>query len=324
MGDITTRVEVPNENTEFYSRDLLINAKPRLLHTQFAQVRDIPAGSGTNIIKFRKYGVLEAQTTPLVAGVTPKGKKLSSTSLTATVLYYGDFITLTDEVLITTKDPLLTETAELLGDQVGLSLDTIFRDILNAGTNVQYPDIATARTEITSGMIMTGDEIDFATTTLEMANADYMTSRVDPSTGYNTIPLKPCYVGIVHTYVANDIQKIVGFIPAEKYADKRDLMDYEFGSYNNVRFLKTPRAKVFTAGGADGQNVYSTLIMAKHACGITRLSNLTLQNIVTPLGSAGGADPLKQRATSGWKLSFTGLILQQGFMVRIETSASNH
>ena len=42
------------------------------------------------------------------------------------------------------------------------------------------------------------------------------------------------------------------------------------------------------------------------------------------LGSGGTSDPLNQRATAGWKAVKTAEILQNDFMVRIETGSSNN
>ena len=119
----TTRTQISVEIDAFYDRSLLERAVPSLVHNRFAQVRDIPKNGGSSLIKFRRYGSLTATTTALSEGVTPSGSQLSVTDVTATVLQYGDYVTLTDKVLMETYDPILTETAEILGEQAGDSLD---------------------------------------------------------------------------------------------------------------------------------------------------------------------------------------------------------
>ncbi len=314
----TTRTEIPAEYAAFYSRTLVERAVPYFVHTNFAQVRDISANAGTDTIKFRRYSNLTAVTTALTEGVTPSGKQLSVTDVTAQVQYYGDYVTLTDKVSFETLDPILTETADILGDQAGDSVDQICRDVLAAGTTVQYASTAAARTDITAAMKLNKDEVKEGVRTLKINLARPMTSRIDPSTGYNTIPLKASFIGIVHPKTSYDIEDSAGFIPVEKYANKSDVMDNEIGAYPYVRFLETTNAKVFTAGGSGGADVYATLILGKNAYAITRISALTMQNIVKPLGSGGTADPLNQRATSGWKLTFVAKILVQAWILRIE------
>lgn len=317
--DPTTRTDIPSENTSFYSRTLLEAAVPQVVHMNWAEIVDIPGGMGTDTVKFRKYAALAAQTTPLVEGVTPAGKKLSVTDITAQVQYYGDYVTLTDKVNIESLDPVLTVAADKLGEQVGQSLDLLMRDVMAAGTTKQYASSAVSRVTVAAGMYFNAAESSEAVLTLKLNYAKPVMNRVDPSTGYNTIPLKPAFIGIIHprttSYLENNESK---WTPVEKYSNKSDVMPYEVGSLPYVRFVESANAAVFTGEGAGGIDVYGTLIFGQRAYTATRISTLTLQNIVKPLGSAGSADPLNQRATSGWKLSFVGKITQQGWIIRVE------
>ena len=84
------------------------------------------------------------------------------------------------------------------------------------------------------------------------------------------------------------------------------------------------RYQTITSAGAssDGRAVYSTLIFGQDAYGSVELAGGTLQNIIKGLGSAGTADPLNQRATVGWKAWEGSGILQDEFIVRLESCAS--
>lgn len=315
---MTTRTEIPAEVNNFYDRALLERAIPAFVHTRYAQVRDIPRNSGTNVIKFRRYGSLTANTTALTEGVTPTGSQLSVTDITATVLYYGDYVTLTDKVQLETYDPILTETAEILGEQAGDSIDQLCRDIIAAGTTVQYASTAVSRVTVTAAMVMNRDEAKEAVRTLRSNNAKVVTSMVNPSTGYNTVPVGKSFLAICSEYTAYDLDSATGWIPVEKYPNKATVMEDEIGAISNVRFIMTTNAKVFAGEGAGGVDVHATLVFGQNAYAITRISGATLMNIVKPLGSAGSADPLNQRATSGWKLTFVSKILNENFIVRIE------
>ena len=318
VAENTSRSTITAEVNNFYSRALLSRAVPLFVHTNFAQVRDIPRKSGTDTIKFRKYSSLSAQTTALTEGVTPAGKQLSITDITAQVLYYGDYVTLTDKLQYETIDPVLTEAAEVLGEQAADSLDQLCRDVLVAGTTVQYASTATGTGEVTAAMTLTRAEVKEMVRTLQGNNAKPMTSRIDPSTGYNTVPVNRCFVGIIHPNTLYDLKDASGWIPFEKYPHKGDAMPGEVGALDEVRFIMSTNAKVKSGEGDSGGDVYCTLIIGKEAYGISRISGHALKNIVKPLGSAGTADPLDQRATTGWKATFITKILQQSFMGRIE------
>lgn len=322
MGSTTT-VQIPAEVNNFYDRTLLFRAVPLFIHTRWAQVRDIPRKVGTTTIKFRRYGNLNAATTPLNEGVTPVGSSLSVTDLTATVLQYGDYITITDVLDYESQDPVLMEAAEILGDQMGDTLDQLTRDVLSAGTNVYYGGSGhTGRVQVAAGEIITDALIKKVVRLLKNNKARRMTKMVDATTGYGTTPLNASYIGLVHPNTTYDLKAITGFTSIEKYASTAGVMDGEVGKYDEVRFVESTNAKVFTGEGASAIDVYSTIIFGMDAYGTSRISGEAMKNIVKPLGSAGTADPLDQRATSGWKATFVAKILNDAFLVRIEHAVS--
>jgi len=72
------------EMKTFYDMTLIDEAGANLVHDQFGQKRPIPANGGKTI-EFRKFAPLAKAVTPLTEGVTPDGKSLTVTSVTATV-----------------------------------------------------------------------------------------------------------------------------------------------------------------------------------------------------------------------------------------------
>ena len=321
MAD-TTRTQITEEVGNFYDRVLLEKAVPAFVHNRFAQVRDLPRNAGTLDIRFRRYGLLTANTTALSEGVTPSGKQLSITDVNATVLQYGDYVTLTDVVQFSTIDPILTETADILGEQVGDSLYQLCRDVMAATTTKQYASSATSTITVTSAMKISRAEVKEAVRTLQSNNAKPVTSMINPSTGYNTVPINRAYIGIISENTLYDLDDASGWIPVEKYSNKADVMPDEVGSLAGVRFIMTTNAKIRTGEGDSGIDVHSTLIMGMHAVAQTRVSGEALKNIVKPLGSAGTADPLDQRSTSGWKLTYVATILNDNFILDLQHAVS--
>jgi len=320
MAD-TTRTQIPVEVNNFYDRSLLERAVPAFVHNRFAQVRDIPKNSGTNVIKFRRYGSLTANTTALSEGVTPAGTALSVTDVTATALQYGDYVTLTDKVLMETYDPILTETSEILGEQAGDSLDQLCRNVQVAGASEQFASTATTIATVGAAMKMNRAEAKEAVRTLKNNNAKVVTSMINPSTGYNTTPIDRAFIGIVHPYTTYDLDDATGWIPVEKYANKSDVMPNEVGSLGGIRFIESTNA--YTTGGTLVTTVYGTLVFGQNAYAQTRISGESLKNIVKPLGSAGTADPLDQRTTSGWKATYVARVLNANFIIVIYHAVSS-
>lgn len=317
----TTRTQVPAEVNNFYVRSLLMRAVPRFVHNRWAQIKDIPQNAGTATVKFRRYSNLTAATTALTEGTTPSGSQLAQTTITADVDQYGDFVTVSDVLSYESQDAVLLEAAEILGDQAGDTLDILMRDILVAGTNVQYAGGVASRNLVATNI--TAAEIKKMVRTLKKDSARYVTTMINPTTGYSTEPVAPGFMAICSPDTTYDLEDLDGFTPIEKYSSQKGVMDGEVGKFKQVRFVETPNAKVFAAAGASSADVHATLIIGKDAYGATRISGKAMENIIKPLGSGGTEDPLNQRATSGWKATFVGLILNDDFMGRIEHTVSS-
>lgn len=319
----TSRTQVPAEVNNFYDRTLLERAVPLFVHTRWGQVRDIPRNAGTSTIKFRRYSNLSVATTPLQEGVTPQGSQLSTTEITATVAQYGDYVTITDVVDYESADPVLMETAEILGDQMGDTIDQLARDILVAGTSVTYVG-QSARGDITTSNKISESAIRGSVRTLKNNKARRITRMINPTDGYATEPVNQAYIGICHPDTTYDLKGFTsGWTPVEKYSSQMNVMEGEVGKVDEVRFVETPNAKEFTDAGNSNADVYATIIFGANAYGISRISGEAMKNIVKPLGSAGSADPLDQRATSGWKATFVCKILNNDYITRLEHATSS-
>ena len=102
------------EMKTFYDMALIDEAQANLVHDQFGQKRPIPANGG-KIIEFRKFAPLAKATTPLTEGVTPDGKQLSVSTVSAAVSQYGDYITQSDMLELTALDNTILESAKRPG-----------------------------------------------------------------------------------------------------------------------------------------------------------------------------------------------------------------
>src|SRR5258708_10575286 len=306
----------------YYDRLLLERSVPAFVQNRFAEVRDIPQGN-TNIIKFRRYTNLTAATTPLVQGVTPAGSQLSITDLTATVQQYGDYVTLTDFLEMTTLDPVLNETTNLQADQVGDTLDQLTRDVLVAGTNVFYASTATARNQVSAAMKFTVTEAKNVVKLLKEQQAQRVTEMIDPTTGIATQGIMPAYIAFVNPDTTRDLKDDSAFKQISSYPRPEQILPDEVGAIDEIRCIESTNCKIFTAAGLSSVNVYATMIIAKRSYAITRISGEALHMVIKPLGSAGSADPLDQRSTVGWKATHVAVRLNENWMIRLEHGTSS-
>lgn len=396
---VTTTSDIPEDIKEYYNKKLLENAEPALVHEQFAQLSPIPKGEGKRI-RWRRYAKLPKATTALTEGQTPAGSKLSMDDIYADVAQYGDFVTLSDMLEFTAIDNNIKQASEICGRQMGETLDTVCREVVNGGLQkILAPSVngstvtpVTQRTNITKLCKLRADEIGMAARVLKAKDA----KKID---GY--------YVAIIHPDVAYDLMNDPKWVSANEYAGSVNIFKGEIGKLAGVRFIESTEAKIWgpkeitqgftrltvktavssstsslvvnevlntetgknytvyingvantvTAitkgtgqstltlgtsvssvavgavvcgraasaaeeGGKDGSCVYSTLVFGANAYGKADLAADNAGIIVKQRGSAGSGDPLDQRATVGWKANAVYKILNDDFLVRIESGST--
>ncbi len=226
-----------NEMKTYYSDYLIDMAEPKLVHDQFGQKCPIPKGNGKTI-EFRKYDPLPKMTQPLTEGVTPSGQKLDMGVVSAEVKQYGGFIELSDILMLTAIDNNLVQATKLLGGQAGRTLDTITREVLSGGTNVQFAEgQVSSRNKLVGGResgnhYLSVDAVRRAVRYLKKMNAETINGS---------------YVGIIHPDTAYDLMSDPKWVNVKTYSDPEGIYQGEIGKIENVRFVESSEAKIFHA-----------------------------------------------------------------------------
>lgn len=221
----------------YYDRKMVKDMKPKLVHYEYGQKRPIPRGNGKSI-SFRKWTPFAAITAPLSEGVVPDGQNLSMTELTATVAQYGGYVAISDLLDLTAVDPVASDAVELMADQGGLSVDTVIRDILHAGTGVQYAGGKSYRHAVAAADILSTTELRKAVRTLK-------NNKAKPFSRGG----KEYYVAVVSPDTTYDLQSDPLWQDVSKYQDKEAIFTGEIGRIFGVILVETPEAKTFTAAG---------------------------------------------------------------------------
>ncbi len=218
---------------QYHERAALKNMQPEMVHNRDAQKRTLPEHNGKTV-KFRRFTPFPAITKPLVEGVTPPGQTLEATEFSVMVKPYGGHVEITDEFNLYLLDDMHRTTNELLSDQASLSLDTISRNALNAGMNVQYTGGRTSRGTITPQDVLTYLDIKKCVRNLKRRLCKPFAD------GF--------YHGIVHTDVVYDLTSDQDhWIDVATYQDKQKIEKYELGCAYKVKFFESTNAMVFKA-----------------------------------------------------------------------------
>lgn len=311
---ITSVAVLPPAVREYYDRLLLMTAYPALIHTRFAQKRVLPEKMGDTIV-FRRYSRLDTVPIPLVDGITPPGAPLSATDIKARVDFYGNFVTITNQVELTVEDRVLNEAARLLAQNLAQTMDEVTRDVLAStssvlqcanGTNGNTP------TELSKA------DIDAAIKTLLGNDAEMISEVIEGRDAFGTAPVRPAFWGYIDTDLLDDLEGVSNFLSSANYPNNQRVLDNEWGSTSNVRWLYTSVGSVSSASPA----VYNNFIVGKEAYAVVHLGSESGEFYVEPLGSAGAADPLHQRGSVGWQHPFVARILNDAFMLNLMATHS--
>lgn len=311
---ITDTAALPPAVREYYDRLLLMTAYPRLIHTKFAQKRTLPEKSGDTIV-FRRYARLSTVPVPLVDGTTPPGAALSASNITARVSFYGNFVTITNQVELTVEDRVLNEASRLLAQNLGQTIDELTRDVLASTTSVL------ACSNGVNGNTpneLTKADIDAAVLTLLGNDAEMISEVITGVNAFATAPIRPSFMGYIDTALLDDLESVANFISTANYPSQQPVMDSEWGATGNVRWHYTSVGSVSSASPA----VYNNFIIGKEAYACVHLGSEAGEFYVEQLGSAGSADPLHQRGTVGWQHPFVARILNDAFMVNLQATHS--
>ena len=297
-----------------YERRLLTRALPRLIHGRWGmQARLNKHGS----YELRKYGALAAVTGALTEGTTPAEQAaISLTLVTITPSFYGAWLGYTDELEMTAFDPIISEFSSILGEQAGLSADTLIRNSLTDGATKDYAGDATSRVTVGSNDLITFAEFITQVAALEAANAL-------PVDGED-------FIVVMHpnswAKLMQDATFVAMFQQEASRTENSPIRSGLVGRILRTKVFVSSNSRVYVGAGAAGGDVYSMLFIARESHGFVgmagsfpnlnvdgapegNISGMTGQNvkpveiILKQLGSAGADDPLNQRATIGWKMS---------------------
>jgi N4-gp56 family major capsid protein len=292
--------------------------RPEMYFDQFASVQATNATNPGASVKFTVFADLAAATTPLgeAEDVTPVA--MSDSQVTVTLEEYGNATVTTAKLRASSFLPVDPVAAQAVGYNAGLSIDTIARNAVQAGSNVIYATGGavdpSSRTTINTDDTLAANDIRRAVAQLRGANV--------PTIGGN-------YVGFIHPDVSYDLRGITdasGWRDSYKYTNAMPLYNGEIGMFEGVRFMESSRAPIFAnafngAGAAGTGDSYGTLIMGQQA----------LAKAVS-MGGEYGAQPtivygtvtdlLKRFRPVGWKHFVGYSVFRQEALRRIESASS--
>lgn len=301
---LTTTGTLSSVVKAYYDKRFLMRATAEFVYKQLGKVGTVPKGEGKTVV-WNRYTNPSAKTTALTEGTDPTPSGLSATLVSATISQYGNFEQVTDILSLTSIDNSISSAVDLLAYEAALSIDTVIRNIAVAGTAVNYASGVANRTSIAATNVATIADVRKAVRTLKGQNAK-------PQSGGT-------YMAVIHPDVEYDLQGDSNWVAAVQYTNMGvdRIYNGEVGKLYGVRFLNTTQAPILTNSGSAGVEVYQSMFFGQEAFGVSELQGLS-----TFVDSPSPRSALRLYSDVGWKSGFCAKILNDNFMVRLESAAS--
>lgn len=243
----------------FIAERTLPLARRQLVAYQFGDPLSLPKGRGTTYTATR-FNRIPLPYAALSEGVPPIGETMTIGQVSATAQQWGDKVTITDVAELTIKHPLVTKAQELMGLQIGETLDRNTFNNLMAGTQVNYVNSRGSRASLVAGDVLNPHEVNRAQGALKTLGAprymgdeqtDTKTSAEAGGARASANPRQmPHYVSVMHTLVTQDMRENTTINNAWSYSDINRLYNAEVGEWGGLRFCDTNMVPSFTGYAA--------------------------------------------------------------------------
>jgi len=300
-----------------YVREGLAVAKPKLVYAQYGQSDRVGKREGKTRQWFRMTKVaITGGTSTTFSGITYYKNATGApptftpatpadTTITATADYlFGQGHEWNDAVQYTSFADIPGELRKLNAMHAAEAIDTEVRDVVVAGTNVTFANAKASR-----GLLTGADQID-------------MNDIFDAVTNLrnNDAPtFKGMYNAVCSANVISQLSKDTAFQAA--VAQQRDyIFAGMIAELYGVRFMWTSRAPTVTNSGSNNAvaNVEQTMIFGDNAYGVTKWMLDDYDLVYTAPG--GWGDEWAVRHALTWKFAMKAVILNQSWMVRLESA----
>ena len=205
-------------------------------------------------VKFTTYADATAITSAIseTSDLTPV--TMSDSQITVTLAEYGNTMQTTAKARGTSFLNIDADAANIIGYNMGDSLDQIVHAVLKAGTNVLYGGDATATGELAAGDIITAGLLRKVVANLRTASAPAFNGNV--------------YVGFIHPDVSYDLRAATAVTDVIQHQIRQDagaVRTGSIGTFGGIDFIETPRITLTADAGASNVDEYKTVVVGKQA-----------------------------------------------------------
>jgi N4-gp56 family major capsid protein len=293
------------EMSTYYEKVFLARAEYEYIHKEGAQMRSQPKNEGKTV-NFTRHTPLATATTALTEGTNPSEVALTATTVAATLAEYGTTVKISRFLSLTSIDANNKEKIEVVGQNMGETLDELTRNELFTGATVQFAGAKAALTDISASNTLSAAEIRKAVRTLKVNKARRYQGRAS-------------YIGKVNPYTSYDLMGDTTWVNSDTYDNGAEkIYKGELGMLYGVRFLETPNPKT----EASTVTVYSNFIHGSDAFGCIDLEGDKPQLFIIPHTNIDSGNTAGRFSTVAWAASYVTKTLNANWIINVKTGVT--
>ena len=307
---VQTTTGLSQEMSTFYDKVFLERAEYEYIFNQGAQMRSLPANEGKTVV-YTRHTPLATATTALTEGVNPAEVNLSATNVSATLAEYGTTVKISRFLSLTSIDANNKEKIEVVGQNMGETLDQITRNELFTGATAQFAGSKAALTDVGVTDVLSVEELRKATRTLKLNKARRFQDRIAP------------WMGKLGPNTSYDLTKDATFLSADIYDNGAErLYNGELGKILGVRLIESPNQYEAVDAGASDADIFSNFVHGSDAFGCIDLVGDKPQLYIIPSTKIDSGNPAGRFSTVAWAASYVCKTLNSGWLIDIKSGAT--
>ena len=295
------------EVSTYYEKVFLARAEMELILKEGGQIRTHPVGEGRSV-NFTRYNPLTIITDPVGEASNPVICAINASTVSMTLSEYGLTTVHSKLLTVVSIDSGMKEKIELVGQNMGETLNRLVRAELTNGTSF-YGNSHTVST-FTAGDVLDACNIRIMTRTLELNKA---TKYPD---GF--------YIGKVEPYSKYKLIGDTTWVNAKTYSDVKDLYKGEMGELYGVRWLlnKDLASGIeATSTASSGVTRFYTYVHGSNSFGVYDLERDTPKLYILP-NAVDSSSPAGRVTFVSWAGSYAVKILNSDWILTARFSAS--
>jgi N4-gp56 family major capsid protein len=299
------------EMSIYYEKTFLDRAEYEYIFAEGAQMRSLPANEGKQV-NFTRHTPLATVTTALSEGTNPAENALTATTVSAQLAEYGTTVKISRFLSLTSIDQNNEEKIEVVGQNMGETVDELTRNELATGGTAQLAGAKAALTDVGTTDVMSVVEIRKGVRTLKKNKAKRFQSKIAP------------WVAKLGPDTSYDLTADTTYINADIYDNGAEkLYNGELGKILGARLIESPNQKETVDGGASSADIIWNFLHGQNAFGCIDLTGDKPDVFIIPNTKIDSGNAAGRFSLVSWAGSYVTKTLNANWLLAIKTGATS-